>query len=230
MRKITLSYLQISLGVISLIVLLSSCTSDKSLSYNDYYYTRVVKRKTSHTIAMPAFRSRKIKKVDNITIPAIDKAIAEARTATPLWQPVISENNSLPAVDIASTDNKIYINPARERLTEKINNLYRTETDVKSFRKGFKEIKRQQAAKLTISKKKDDPKPNTPKTTVNGGLSSASLVFGIIGLFVAGIICGSLAIVCGIIGINKGMRGVATAGIILGIVDVVLTLLALGIV
>jgi len=154
MRKITLSSLQISLGIISLIILLSSCTSDKSLSYNDYYYTRVVKRKTLHTIAMAAFRRWKIKKADNITNPAIDKSFAEARPATPLWQTEISEINSLPAVDIASTDNKIYINPARERLTEKINNLYRTETDVKSFRKGFKEIKRQQAAKLTISKKR----------------------------------------------------------------------------
>jgi len=228
MKKITLTFLQISLGVFSLILLLSSCTSDKSLLYNDYYQTRVVKRKASRNISMPAFRSWKIKKVDNITNPAIDEAYAEAKPATPRCQPGISELNSLPAVYIASTDNMLYVNPARERLTEKIRNLSRTETDVKSFRRSFKEIKRQQAAKLTIFPKTDDPKTNAHKKEVNGGLSSTSLVFAFIGLYIAGIICGSIAIVCGVIGMNKGMKGVAIAGVILGIVDVVATLLVLG--
>jgi len=119
MKKITLTFLQISLGVFSLILLLSSCTSDKSLLYNDYYQTRVVKRKASRNISMPAFRSWKIKKVDNITNPAIDEAYAEAKPATPRCQPGISELNSLPAVYIASTDYMLYVNPARERLTRK---------------------------------------------------------------------------------------------------------------
>lgn len=228
MKKNTLTYLQISLTVISFILLLSSCTSDKSLSYNDYYRTRVVKRKTSRDIAMPTLRSRKIKKVDNITNPAIDKAFAEANPATPICQPGISKVNSLMAVDIASTDNKLYVNPARERLTAKISNLYRTETDVKSFRRSFKEIKRQQAAKFTKSFKKDDPKTKDPKSEVNGGFSSASLVFALIGLFVAGIICGGIAIVFGFLGLERGMRGVAIAGIILGLVDIVATLAVIG--
>jgi hypothetical protein len=229
MKKFNLTTIQISLGVISFILLLSSCTSHKTLSYTNYYHTRVVKREPSRNIARHAFSNRKIKKVDNIINPAVGEVFTKVIPAAHICQPGIVEVNSLPAVDIASIDNKFYVNHASERLTAKIRDLYKTETDVKSFRKSFKEIKRQQATKLTISPKKDDPKTNVPKSSVNGGLSSASLVFGIIGLFVAGIICGSIAIVCGFIGMNKGMKGVAIAGVILGFVDVVATLLVLGV-
>ncbi len=52
------------------------------------------------------------------------------------------------------------------------------------------------------------------------GLSIASLVLGLIGLLVAAIPCGTLAIIFGLMGKKKGGAGMATAGFILGIADV----------
>ena len=52
------------------------------------------------------------------------------------------------------------------------------------------------------------------------GLSIASMVLGLVGLFLFAIPCGILAIIFSLIGKKKGGKGFATAGLILGIVDV----------
>ena len=52
------------------------------------------------------------------------------------------------------------------------------------------------------------------------GLSIATMVLGIVGLVLFAIPCGILAIIFGIIGKKKGGKGFATAGLILGIIDV----------
>ncbi|MEV5434269.1 DUF4190 domain-containing protein [Streptomyces sp. NPDC052701] len=58
------------------------------------------------------------------------------------------------------------------------------------------------------------------------GLAVASLVCGIIGLFVFNVILGPVAIVLGAVGMRqapvKGGAGMAKAGVVLGIVDLVL--------
>ncbi|MEU0743014.1 DUF4190 domain-containing protein [Streptomyces sp. NPDC006134] len=58
------------------------------------------------------------------------------------------------------------------------------------------------------------------------GLAIASLVCGIIGLFLFNVILGPIAIVLGAVGLRqapaKGGAGMAKAGIVLGIVDLVL--------
>ncbi|MEU6812833.1 DUF4190 domain-containing protein [Streptomyces sp. NPDC046831] len=58
------------------------------------------------------------------------------------------------------------------------------------------------------------------------GLAVASLVCGIIGLFLFNVILGPIAIVLGFVGMRqasvKGGGGMAKAGIVLGIVDLVL--------
>jgi len=70
----------------------------------------------------------------------------------------------------------------------------------------------------------------TTKEEINpplSGLGVASLVISILGIFVAGIILGTLAIVFGLIGMSqcdKGQfsgKGFARSGLIIGIVDVV---------
>ena len=228
MQKIAFTRLQISLAVITFVLLLSSCASDKSLSDGSYYQTRVVKPRTSRGLAMPAFRNRHINYADRTKTRPPDTTMAETRPVTPNYPSGITKVQPLPAADIAATDNNLYVNPARERLKQKISNLYRTEKDIKSFRRQYKEIKRQEAERISRSGKTDEPKKDAPKRKVNGGLSSASLVFALMGLFVAGIICGVLAIVCGLIGMNKGMQGVAIAGIILGVVDILGVLIVLG--
>ena len=228
MQKIAFTRLQISLAVITFVLLLSSCASDKSLSDGSYYQTRVVKPRTSRGLAMPALRNRQIKYADRSTAHPQDTNLAKTKSVTPVCTSGITSLQPQPAADIAATGNNLYVNPARERLKQKISNLYRTEKDIKSFRRQYKEIRRQEAERISRSLKTDEPQKDSPKRKVNGGLSSASLVFALMGLFVAGIICGVLAIVCGLIGMNKGMQGVAIAGIILGVVDILGVLIVLG--
>ncbi|MFI0999425.1 DUF4190 domain-containing protein [Streptomyces galbus] len=65
------------------------------------------------------------------------------------------------------------------------------------------------------------------------GLAIASLCCGIIGLFFLNIVLGPLAIVFGVIarrqaGVKNG-AGMATAGIVLGVIDVVLWLVLLAV-
>jgi hypothetical protein len=54
------------------------------------------------------------------------------------------------------------------------------------------------------------------------GFSIASLVLGILGLVVFGWLFGTLAIIFGVIGMNRDGRGMAIAGLILGILDIIL--------
>ena len=60
------------------------------------------------------------------------------------------------------------------------------------------------------------------------GLAIASLVCGIVGLFFFGIILGPLAIVFSVMARKKGFTsGMATAGLVLGIIAVVLYVIAI---
>ena len=82
-------------------------------------------------------------------------------------------------------------------------------------------------------------KPNKPSSSKNGGewdwASIVSLAAGVVGLFVAPILFGIVAIVFGAIGMSRtsnGKRrgkGFAIAGLILGIIEVILIFLVVGI-
>lgn len=70
------------------------------------------------------------------------------------------------------------------------------------------------------------PNPGYPQPPQGNGLATAGMVCGIIGLLIANFILGPLAIIFGGIGLsraNKGApkRGQALAGVILGILDIV---------
>ena len=60
-----------------------------------------------------------------------------------------------------------------------------------------------------------------------GGIAIASLVCSLVGLFIYGIIMGILGIVFGLIGLGGKRSGLATAGLIIGIIDVVVVLFTL---
>ena len=70
----------------------------------------------------------------------------------------------------------------------------------------------------------------------NNGKATASLICGIVGLIVAGIILGIVALVLGtrakkeIAQTGQGGAGMATAGVVLGIVDIVLGIVFVSIV
>ena len=58
------------------------------------------------------------------------------------------------------------------------------------------------------------------------GMSIASMVLGLVGLIVAAIPCGILAIIFSVLGRKKGGKGFAIAGLVLGIIDVVFGMLS----
>ena len=59
------------------------------------------------------------------------------------------------------------------------------------------------------------------------GMSIASMVLGIVGLIIFALPCGILAIIFSILGKKNGGKGMATAGLVLGIIDVVFGLFAI---
>jgi hypothetical protein len=71
-------------------------------------------------------------------------------------------------------------------------------------------------------------------TNASNGLAVAGLVLGLVGLFLANVILGPLAIIFGGIAWSKANRGaprkgMAIAGVILGIVDIALFVLILAV-
>ena len=74
----------------------------------------------------------------------------------------------------------------------------------------------------------------TPRTTTGNGLAIAALVCGLVGVFIANVILGPLAIIFGAIAWSKANRGasrkgMAVAGTILGVVDIALFALILAV-
>jgi hypothetical protein len=62
-----------------------------------------------------------------------------------------------------------------------------------------------------------------------GGFAVASLVCSLVGIIFFGIIMGILGIIFGMLGLGSKRSGLATAGLIIGIVDVVIVLFGLAI-
>ena len=60
-----------------------------------------------------------------------------------------------------------------------------------------------------------------------GGFAIASLVCSLVGLFLYGIIMGIISIIFGVIGLGSKRSGLATAGLVIGIIDVVVVLFTL---
>ena len=59
------------------------------------------------------------------------------------------------------------------------------------------------------------------------GFAIASLVCSLVGLLFFGIIMGVISIIFGVIGLESKRSGLATAGLIIGIIDVVVVLFTL---
>ena len=74
---------------------------------------------------------------------------------------------------------------------------------------------------------------STTTTNVSNGGSGwgiAALACGIVGLFAGALIMGPLAIVFGALGLKKKLRGLAIAGLILGIIELLIIRLLIGII
>lgn len=69
-------------------------------------------------------------------------------------------------------------------------------------------------------------KENQETSEEKKGMSIASMVLGLVGLIIAALPCGILAIIFSVLGKKKGGKGFATAGLVLGIIDAVFGVIA----
>jgi len=110
-------------------------------------------------------------------------------------------------------------------------NVYKS-TDNKSFSQVSAEhkIAKKQFQSNFISAVKQKSNHKSGSNGGGPGLSIASFALGIFGLLLFGIICGVLAIIFGATAIASGrdMKGLAIAGLILGIIDIIGVLIILG--
>jgi len=224
MKIITTAAMHLSLAVLALVLAASACTSDRSVSHNDYYSTRVVKRKVKLEFTLPTLANRRLKGVHKNSVSATATDYSGIQSNTPISHLNINAMPSLLPADIASSNNMLFVNPAKERVTQKIRNLYQTETSVKSFRKGYKEIKRQTSAKFINAKSSKAPVALSGSESKGAGFGLASIALGVAGFFVSALICGALAIIFAIIGLRRGKPWFASIGLILGIIDLALGL------
>ncbi|MDR1683787.1 MAG: FHA domain-containing protein [Candidatus Symbiothrix sp.] len=76
---------------------------------------------------------------------------------------------------------------------------------------------------------KNSYRPNLSEESVNSGYGVAALVCGIVGIFLFGIILGTLAVIFGAVSIkrNEKRKGCGIAGLILGILDLALYIIIL---
>jgi len=214
------------------VLFFSACVSKQPLTHNDFYSKRIVKNQkpvgfSNHAKPFVAGIARltirqKPAETQVREIPGLQEETADSLPITTNRLPVV------PRVDIASLDNSLFVDPVHERLREKIGDLYRTENDIRSFNKGYREIKRQRIREFKKWCGTDDPvTTDTPRDT-RPGLSILSFTVGVAGLFIFGIICGIFAICLGGIGIQRGFKGLAIAGMLLGIIDIIAVTFALG--
>ena len=63
-----------------------------------------------------------------------------------------------------------------------------------------------------------------------GGWGIAAIACGFVGLFVAPLLLGPLAIIFGAIGLKKDLKGLAIAGLILGILELLIIGLLIGLI
>jgi hypothetical protein len=74
---------------------------------------------------------------------------------------------------------------------------------------------------------------STPSSLVSnsgGGWGIAAIACGFVGLFVAPLLLGPLAIIFGAIGLKKNLKGLAIAGLILGILELLIIGLLIGVI
>ena len=69
---------------------------------------------------------------------------------------------------------------------------------------------------------------STSTVSGGGGWGIAAIACGFIGLFVAPLLLGSLAIIFGALGLKKDLKGLAIAGLILGIIELLIIGLLIG--
>jgi len=219
------------IAFIALGILMTACSVDKQTS-STFYSKRVISKPAERDFSTQA-RLRKTKRhvnQDNANISAQLEEIAAAGN--------IKESQPVDYACMEPVTTKGLPEISGMTLSARISNLYQESSDISTFTQGYKSLKKEQADtfKEKYTKKTGISSPSSPDDEQKpkaqdggGGLSVISFLLAILGLLVAGIICGSVAVVCGVISINKNrkLKALAILGIIIGFIDIIAVLLYL---
>ena len=232
MKNLTLTFFKTVSFVLVFTFLFAACTTDKSLTRTDFYKSRVVKKPDNRGFELSLLQKHHVKDglKRNDNSKAKESVLAQKPATLIESLAEFEEITPAPAASIACVNQNLFVDPVKTKLTTRISSLYKNNTDIRSFHKGYTEIKKEQVntfKKNTIRKNtiNEDPKANKAPGADRPGMSIASFVLGIVGLFIAGLICGTLAVVFGVIGMKRGLKGLAIAGLILGIIDIIAALI-----
>jgi hypothetical protein len=233
MKKILINFFKLSIVPV---VLLSCSTTDKVISehsiqkrkYNKGFFVNIRNKEKISKTKLFENSFSKINDQKILKSMVIESENGISNQLTNLDEHYEANNNSL----IASTNNKILINQNISKLN---NSLHKEYFNSKKFVKVFNKINHSSRNDFNKYNSKPDITPIDDKKESDGRkMSIASFVCGLVGLVlfpftgISALIFGILAVIFGIKGINKGnLRGFAIAGLILGIIDLLMFFIAL---
>jgi hypothetical protein len=154
------------------------------------------------------------------------KAMASDEVAVVAETPAVSNNESTVAVSEEKLETVINENVAQE-----------TKSSARLIRSNIKSASPTQKAEQMMAEKsvKKSPVAKAEKMTTaktmgdGGGWGIASLACGVLGLLFLPILFGPLAIIFGALGLKKKLKGLAIAGLVLGVISLVVIFLLIGI-
>ncbi|MBU0486803.1 MAG: hypothetical protein KKA07_12570 [Bacteroidetes bacterium] len=196
--------------------LLSACSFSKRILSSDSVHKR---KYQSHEYVQVVSHKQPIQ------LPEPDKQVANCNEQTKAQQTESVNNLANDKVVAQNTlleEKPSALDASQLNVVSDMKNLYCDEKpDIRAFQQGYKKIKKGLAEKITsgiktkIAAKIDsDPK--------KWWYNVASFFISLIGLLVAGAICGALAIILGATGVAEGnVKVLGIIGIIVGIFDVV---------
>ena len=197
----------------SILILLAACSTQKTA-----YAAPETQGHSGYTTTYGA--KGKIFKTMPETNQDLIVATASLENVTP--SPIDLEENEVFADDLyASTEVIVQTEKTKTR------NTFTTNV-VNNYNEIEKSYKKHSTLNRIFNK---DSKQSATQTASGSSASSvlaiAGLVFAIIGLFTYGLLFGIIAVIFSVLGLSSSLKALAIAGLIIGILDIVLVLIAM---
>lgn len=152
-----------------------------------------------------------------------DEAVTTIETTQPEQE---SAENSLPITELKKKDiNTILIESQQANTLMEVRDIVLASSAKKVMAPFTKATVNKTPVDTEVSKAQEKISKYSPLPSVTGrggsGFAIVSFIAGILGLLIAGIPLGIIAVIFGAIGLNRDLRGLAVAGIILGFIDII---------
>jgi len=205
---------QLSFIGLAITLVLTSCTMEKRVYMSGYHIDWKNGKRNSNKQELVS--NDNVKQTEQNQIVSVEQSENENNTVDN--SPTVTDDNIT-----ASADNQQIILPKKEKINLLSSHKVKT-ADEESFKSEFKK-----GAKMILANA-DEPKTN--------GMALTGFICSLVGLFLFGFILGVLAIIFSAIGLGKIKKdptkwkgkGMAIAGLIIGIVDIVAWLIILALI